>query len=160
MPTDACQVVYKCSGLRRGAAPEARRLLRVLLLRLGAVPANSGGPGGREQRERLLRGRRRVTLCRRDPQPMSDDVTEAPSMGSGYACSTLTRHYSLDKFLFSCGRIAKQHFAVFGFGGKPQWSWGIGASLWVLRSEGWIPEGIRWIHPLAQTSDVAKRFRV
>ena len=42
MPTDACQFFYECTQLSNPAAPQTRRLLRVLLVRLGEVPA---GPG-------------------------------------------------------------------------------------------------------------------
>ncbi len=43
MPTDACRFFYLfMHGLRRDAAAEAGRLLRVLFLRFGAVPADPG----------------------------------------------------------------------------------------------------------------------
>ena len=42
MPTDACQFFYNCTGCGATAAAEARRLLRVLFLRLGSVSADPG----------------------------------------------------------------------------------------------------------------------
>ena len=41
MPTDACQFFYECTGCGTKLKPKSGRLLRVLLLRLGAVSANS-----------------------------------------------------------------------------------------------------------------------
>jgi hypothetical protein len=41
MPTDACQFFYGCTGLRNKAKAKVGRLLRVLLLRLGALSADS-----------------------------------------------------------------------------------------------------------------------
>jgi hypothetical protein len=40
MPTDACQFFYDCKGCGETAQASGGRLLRVLLLRLGAVPAD------------------------------------------------------------------------------------------------------------------------
>jgi hypothetical protein len=40
MPTDACQFFYNCKGCGERLKPSRGRLLRVLLLRLGAVPAD------------------------------------------------------------------------------------------------------------------------
>jgi hypothetical protein len=42
MPTNACQIFYTCNGCGAALAAEARRLLCVLLLRLGSVPTDSG----------------------------------------------------------------------------------------------------------------------
>ena len=41
MPTDACQFFYECSGC--GMRLKAGRLLRVLLLRFGALPTSADG---------------------------------------------------------------------------------------------------------------------
>jgi len=41
MPTDACQFFYDCKGYGERLKPKPGRLLRVLLLRLGAMPAGS-----------------------------------------------------------------------------------------------------------------------
>ena len=41
MPTDACQFFHDCKGLWRTAQAPRGRLLRVLLLRLSAVPADT-----------------------------------------------------------------------------------------------------------------------
>ncbi len=40
MPTDACQFYYECTNCKTLFASAARRLLRILLLRLGQVPAD------------------------------------------------------------------------------------------------------------------------
>ena len=41
MPTDACQFFYTCTGCGATLRPNGR-LLRVLFLRLGSVPADPG----------------------------------------------------------------------------------------------------------------------
>jgi DNA-directed RNA polymerase subunit RPC12/RpoP len=43
MPTDACQFFYNCAGCGERLKPLGGRLLRVLLIRHGAVSANAGG---------------------------------------------------------------------------------------------------------------------
>ena len=46
MPTDACQYFYECPGCGALLRPAAGGLLRVLLVRHGAVPAGPGSPAG------------------------------------------------------------------------------------------------------------------
>ena len=48
MPTDACRFFLYLHQLRRDVAAEAGRLLRVLFLRLGSVPADPGRAFGRD----------------------------------------------------------------------------------------------------------------
>jgi hypothetical protein len=57
MPTD-CQFFYDCKGCGEVLRPKEGNLLRVLLLRLGTVPADPGSTGKRDRRE-LLRVARR-----------------------------------------------------------------------------------------------------
>ena len=42
MPTDACLFFYQCKNCKGGIACQTRRLLRVLLVWVGAVPNGSG----------------------------------------------------------------------------------------------------------------------
>ena len=44
MPTDACLFFYECRNCRTLLRPKPRGLLRVLLIWLGEVPANTGAP--------------------------------------------------------------------------------------------------------------------
>ena len=43
MPTNACQWFYECAGCGKLLEPRAGRLLRVLLVRHGEVPADAAG---------------------------------------------------------------------------------------------------------------------
>jgi hypothetical protein len=40
MSKNACQLLYDCKGLRRSPKTKTRRLLRILLLRVGTVSAD------------------------------------------------------------------------------------------------------------------------
>ena len=58
MPVDACQIFYP--AMRLAAAPQRRRLLRVLLVRLGPLPAEAGGYVPSQMSTRRARKVRRV----------------------------------------------------------------------------------------------------
>jgi hypothetical protein len=95
--------------LRRDAAAEARRLLRVLLLRVGAMPADSSRAFGRDRRGLLLRGvghrarRRRCKHARLVAQAAHKPVSLVNSAGRnrrqprypiiGASCSVGRRAY-------------------------------------------------------------------
>jgi hypothetical protein len=72
-------VFLRMHGLRHDAAAEARLLLRVLLLRVGALPPNSGGAFGRYRGTLMLHGKSDMTkvTIRRERDWLSSPLTSS-----------------------------------------------------------------------------------